>query len=92
MNIIYTLSIIALTLLLNVTLTTAMPYVKPKLNAFITRMKRVFKRKPSVNQEQIDYLQEQINALSQKLQNRSSNDMQAIRKEVRKYLEQLKTK
>ena len=94
MNIIYTLTIIALTLLLNVALTAAIPYLKPKLNAFITRIKRALTRKPKqiINPSTLVALTQRIEDIEKRLDKRQVNYRKAMREEIKNVLIELKTK
>ena len=89
MNIIYTLSIIALTLILNATVTWSMPYVKQRWNAFITSIKR-----KSNTSKQVDCvtLEARVSELEKQYKQRQINFKSRVREEVIEYLEQLKNK
>lgn len=62
----------------------SMPYVKPYLNAIITRIPRVFTRKSNT------LLEQRVSILEKKMAKRHNNDRAAIREEIKNVLLQLK--
>lgn len=65
-------------------------------NAFKTRIKRIFMRKPSIDQhnlevivERMNELEEQINNVAQNNYRRENNRKSNVRREVRDYLKEL---
>ena len=86
MNIIYTLSVILITLSLNAVVTWAIPYVKQHWNAFITDIKRKFTRKQTVN---CSLLEERIANLETQYKQRQINFKSRVREEVKEYLKEL---
>ena len=87
MNIIYTLLIIVLTLFINVSITWAMPHLKTKYKAFITRIKRVLTPKSQVD---CSLLETRVQMLEKKLEKRQENYRKAMREEIKNVLIQLK--
>jgi hypothetical protein len=89
MNIIYTLSIILLTLFINASVSFAMPYLKIKYKALITTIKR-----KSNTSKPIDcvILEIRVNELEKKLAKRQENQRTAIRQEIKNILLELKNK
>jgi len=87
MNIIYTLLIIVLTLFINVSITWAMPHLKTKYKAFITRIKRVLTPKSQVD---CSLLETRVQMLEKKLEKRQENYRKAIREEIKNVLIELK--
>ena len=85
----YITILILLTVILNVTVTLLMPYVKRYWNTLISGIKRKLKRKPDTR---LDDIEEQINNLAKRLKTRETGDRELIRKTVREYLEELKQK
>ena len=93
MNIIYTLSIIVITLILNILVSYAMPFMKSKINAFITRIKRKLNTpKPVIDATTYFELSSRIDELEKKVTKRESNYRQAIRQEITSILIELKNK
>ena len=91
MNIIYTLSIIVITLILNILVSYAMPFMKSKINAFITRIKRKLNTpKPVIDATTYFELSSRIDELEKKVTKRESNYRQAIRQEITSILIELK--
>ena len=86
MNTIYTLSIILITLILNASVTWAMPFMKTKWHAFITRTKRKLNAPKPVD---CILLEQRVVELEYKLKQRQNNFKQRVREEVIEYLEQL---
>ena len=89
MNTIYTLIIIAITLVTNASLSFAMPFMKTKWKAFITRTKRKLNTPKPVN---CVALEQRVKELERKLTKRESNYRQAIRQEITSILIELKNK
>ena len=89
MNTIYTLSIILITLILNASVTWAIPFMKTKWHAFITRTKRKLNAPKPVD---CILLEQRVAELEYKLKQRQNNFKQRVREEVIEYLEQLKNK
>jgi hypothetical protein len=87
MNTIYILIIIAITLVTNASLSFAMPFMKTKINAFITRIKRKLNAPKPVN---CVALEQRVKELERKLTKRESNYRQAIRQEITSILIELK--
>ncbi len=87
--ILYTLLIIALTLILNVTVTWLTPSIKVQYKLFITRIKRVFTRKQTVD---CSLLEKRVADLEKQYKQRQINFKSRVREEVNEYLEQLKKK
>ena len=92
MNIIYTLSIIVLTLFINASVTWAMPHLKTKYKAFITRIKRVLTRKPNqtIDATALVALTQRIEEIEKRLEKRQENYRKAIREEIKNVLIELK--
>ena len=86
MNIIYTLSIIAITLILNASVSYAMPFMKSKINAFITSIKRKFNTPKPVD---CMLLEQRVTELEQQYKQRQINFRQRVRDEVKNYLNEL---
>ena len=89
MNIIYTLSIIAITLILNTSVSYAMPFMKSKINAFITSIKRKFNTPKPVD---CILLEQRVAELESQYKQRQINFRQRVREEVKNYLNELKNK
>ena len=89
MNTIYTLSIILITLILNASVTWAMPFMKTKWHAFISRIKRKLNAPKSVN---CILLEQRVADLETQYKQRQINFKSRVREEVIEYLEQLKNK
>ena len=89
MNIIYTLSIIAITLILNTSVSYAMPFMKSKINAFITSIKRKFNTSKPVD---CIILEQRVEKLESQYKQRQINFRQRVRDEVKNYLNELKNK
>ena len=89
MNTIYTLSIIAITLILNTYVSYAMPFMKSKINAFITRIKRKLNTPKPVD---CTLLEQRVAELETQYKKRQINFKSRVREEVIEYLEQLKNK
>ena len=87
MNTIYILIIISITLVTNASLSFAMPFMKTKWKAFITRIKRKFNTPKSVD---CVALEQRVKELEKKLTKRESNYRQAIRQEITSILIELK--
>jgi hypothetical protein len=87
MNTIYTLSIILITLILNASVTWAMPFMKTKWHAFITRTKRKLNAPKPVD---CILLEQRVIELEKKIEKRRHNDRNAIREEIKNVLLQLK--
>lgn len=81
------------TSLLTALVSSSLPYVSNRLNAFISRIKRAFTHKPTQYgndlSKRIDELEEMVNNLSTNHYRRESNRKSNIRREVRDYLKQL---
>jgi predicted secreted Zn-dependent protease len=99
MNIIYTLAVIVITLVLNVTITSSMPYIKQRWNAFITGIKRKLntpKKQSSLNKDAIEELVTQV--IKDKINNglvtyhKKQMIREIVREEVINYLNELKKK
>lgn len=96
MNIIYTLFVIVITLFINASISSAMPYLKTKYKALITTIRRVLKPNkskpiPAVNNIVID-LNKRVEELEKKLAKRQENQRTAIRQEIKTILLELKNK
>ena len=95
MTIIYTLSIIVITLILNASITTSMPYIKAKWKTFITRKKRVSNTSAPSNKllEKlvIDILKNKIDS-GLLTYHKKKMIREFVREEVVAYLNELKTK
>lgn len=95
MTIIYTLSIIVITLILNASVTASMPYIKTKWKAFITR-KKPKKHIPIALPKQLEELV--VNIMKDKINNglltyhKKKMIREFVREEVVAYLNELKTK
>ena len=89
MNTIYTLSIILITLILNASVTWAMPFMKTKWQAFITLTKRKLNSPKPVD---CILLEQRVKELEKKITKRESNYRQAIRQEITNILIELKNK
>ncbi len=89
MNTIYILIIIAITLVTNASLSFAMPFMKSKYKAFITRIKRKLNIPKPVN---CVALEQRVKELEKKITKRESNYRQAIRQEITSILIELKNK
>ena len=89
MNTIYTLSIILITLILNASVTWAMPFMKTKWHAFISRIKRKLNAPKPVD---CILLEQRVAELEKKVTKRESNYRQAIRQEITNILIELKNK
>lgn len=92
MNIIYILSIIVITLFINASVSIAIPYLKPKYNAFITRIKRVLTRKPkqTIDATTLVTLIQRIESIEKRLDKRQENYRKAMREEIKNILLELK--
>jgi hypothetical protein len=86
MNTIYTLSIILITLILNASVTWAMPFMKTKWHAFIARTKRKLNAPKPVD---CILLEQRVADLETQYKQRQNNFKQRVREEVIEYLEQL---
>ena len=91
MNIIYTLSIIIITLILNASVSYAMPFMKSKINAFITRIKRKLNA-PNKTDIRLNEFDKQIDTLTKRVMKVNEGNRELIRKVVREYLEELQNK
>ena len=89
MNIIYTLFIIVITLILNASVTTSIPYMKTKWKAFITRISR---KKNTRTHVDCVVLEKRIASLEKRLEKRQENYRQAMRQEIKNVLLELKNK
>jgi hypothetical protein len=89
MNTIYILIIIAITLVTNASLSFAMPFMKSKINAFISATKRKLNTPKPVD---CVALEQRIKELEKKITKRESNYRQAIRQEITSILIELKNK
>ena len=89
MNTIYTLSIILITLILNASVTWAIPFMKTKWHAFISRIKRKLNAPKPVD---CILLEQRVAELEKKVTKRESNYRQAIRQEITNILIELKNK
>jgi len=89
MNTIYILIIILITLVTNASLSFAMPFMKTKWKAFITRIKRKFNTPKPVD---CMLLEQRVKKLEAKSAQRQVNFKSRVREEVIEYLEQLKNK
>jgi hypothetical protein len=87
MNTIYTLSIILITLILNASVSYAMPFMKSKINAFIARTKRKLNAPKPVD---CMILEQRVEELEKQYKHRQINFKQRVRDEVKIYLEELK--
>ena len=87
MNTIYTLSIILITLILNASVSYAMPFMKSKINAFIARTKRKLNASKPVD---CMILEQRVKELEKQYKHRQINFKQRVRDEVKIYLEELK--
>jgi hypothetical protein len=87
MNTIYILIIIAITLVTNASLSFAMPFMKTKINAFISATKRKLNTPKPVN---CVALEQRVKELEKKVNKRESNYRQAIRQEITSILIELK--
>ena len=87
MNTIYTLSIIAITLILNTYVSYAMPFMKSKINAFITRIKRKLNTPKPVD---CTLLEQRVTELESQYKQRQINFKQRVKDEVKNYLNELK--
>jgi predicted secreted Zn-dependent protease len=85
----YIILLILLTVILNIAIMLLMPYVKQYWNTFISGIKRKLKRKPDTR---LNDIEEQLNNLAKRLKTRETGDRELIRKTVREYLEELKSK
>ena len=83
----YLILFVILTIILNVSITLLIPYVKQYWSLIITRISRVFKRKPTVDYSS---LEQRIGELEKKVAKRRHNDRQAIRDEIKNVLLELK--
>jgi hypothetical protein len=92
MTILYTISIIILTLILNVTLTWSTPFIKVQWKLFISGIKRALKRKPKpiIDATQYIELSSRIDELEKQYKQRQTNFKSRVREEVIEYLKQLK--
>jgi len=89
MLIIFTYTFIIAFIAIN--LNKAMPYVKQRWNAFITRKKRKSNTpKQAVDATTYFELLSRIETIEKRLNRRQTNFQQRVREEVRRYLEQLK--
>lgn len=86
MNTIYILLTILITLILNASVTWAMPFIKTKYNAFITRIKRKFNTSKPVD---CMLLEQRVAELEAQYKQRQVNFKQRVKDEVKNYLEQL---
>ena len=89
MNTIYTLSIILITLILNASVSYAMPFMKSKINAFITSIKRKFNTSKPVD---CTLLEQRVAELEVQYKQRQINFKQRVKDEVKNYLNELKNK
>ena len=83
--------LLLLTSVLASIITTMMPMLPKYWYAFKTHIRRVFTRKPKTN-VYCDDLQEQVNELASRLVTREKHLKGNVRRYVREYLEELKTK
>jgi hypothetical protein len=91
MNIIYTLSIIIITLILNTSVSYAMPFMKSKINAFIGGIKRKLNA-PNKTDIRLNEFDKQIDTLTKRVMKVNEGNRELIRKVVREYLEELQNK
>lgn len=93
MNTIYTIYLIfliALSIVINVLVTLAMPWVKTKWSAVIHVIKRKFTRtKPAIDATTYMELVSRIEVLEAKVNKRQNNFKQRVREEVMLYLKEL---
>ena len=89
MNTIYTLIIIAITLILNASVSYAMPFMKSKINTFITSIKRKFNTSKPVD---CTLLEQRVADLESQYKQRQINFKQRVKDEVKNYLNELKNK
>jgi len=89
MNTIYTLSIILITLILNASVTWAMPFMKTKWQAFITLTKRKLNAPKPVD---CILLEQRVADLESQYKQRQTNFRQRVKDEVKNYLNELKNK
>ena len=87
MNTIYTLSIILITLILNASVSYAMPFMKSKINAIIARTKRKLNAPKPVD---CMILEQRVEELEKQYKHRQINFKQSVRDEVKIYLNELK--
>jgi hypothetical protein len=87
MNTIYTLSIILITLILNASVTWAMPFMKTKWQAFITLTKRKLNAPKPVD---CILLEQRVADLESQYKQRQTNFRQRVKDEVKNYLNELK--
>ena len=87
------------TALLSAVVTTALPHVPKWWNAFKSRIRRKSNATDIVDviliaklTERVDDLQEQVNNLAERLSTRDANRKSNTRREIRDYLEELRTK
>lgn len=91
MNTIYIILLIILSLILNVSVTLAMPYVKQYWNAFITQIKRKFTRtKPAIDATAYLEILSRLDDIEKRLDKRQINYRQAMRQEIENVLLKLK--
>lgn len=91
MNTIYIILLILLTVVLNVVITWSTPLVKNKWYAFISDIKRKLNA-PSKTELRLQEFDKQINTLTKRVMKVNEGNRELIRKVVREYLEELKTK
>ena len=91
----YIILLVLISLVINVSVTLAMPYVKHYWNAFITRIKRKLNTRKSKPQQVIDatqYLElsSRIDDIEKRLNKRQSNVRWVIKEEIKNILLELK--
>jgi len=92
MSTLYIILLVLLTVILNVSITWATPLVKNKWYAFKSDIKRALEHKPSKIELRLDEFDKQLDNLSRRVKNVNDQNRDLIRKEVREYLTQLKSK
>lgn len=91
MQTLYIILLILLTVILNITITWATPLVKNKWYSFKNDIKRKLNA-PSKTDLRFKEIDEQLDNLSRRIKNVNDGNRELIRKTVREYLEELKTK
>ena len=91
MNTIYIILLILLTVVLNVVITWSTPLVKNKWYTFISDIKHKLNA-PSKTELRLQEFDKQINTLTKRVMKVNEGNRELIRKVVREYLEELKTK
>jgi len=89
----YIILLVLISLVINVSVTLAMPYVKHYWNAFITRIKRKLNtRKPKQMIDATQYLElsSRIDDIEKRLNKRQSNVRWVIKEEIKNILLELK--